>query len=311
MQVFLETERLALRRFTMADAGSLVSLDADPDVMRFVTGGIPTSREEIENEILPAFLGYHQRYEDFGFWAAIEKATGEFLGWFHFRPRQDAAPGEVELGYRLRKSAWGKGYATEGSRALIRKGFTEFGVQRVVAEAMAVNQASRRVMQKAGLKLVRTFHQPWPFPIDGDQFGVVEYALDKTVSVFAAWPVHPARMWLFSWRVLAGSTCVSPLDITSGRRLCGSFRLECVVKEPVCAAVCGPFSAQPRAPLGAPQRRQQAAVHIARVVAFHHAVYMQAVRGGSDLAIEELREQRTDGGQALRAHIAVEAEHDH
>jgi len=64
-------------------------------------------------------------------------------------------------------------------RALIRKGFTESGVQRVVAEAMAVNQASRRVMEKSGLKLVRTFHQPWPYPIDGDQFGV-EYALDQT-----------------------------------------------------------------------------------------------------------------------------------
>ena len=180
MQVFLETDRLVLRQFTMADADNLVNLDADPDVMRFVTGGIPTSREEIQDEFLPAFLGYYQRYQGYGFWAAIEKATGEFLGWFHFRPRVDAAPGEVELGYRLRKSAWGKGYATEGSRALIRKGFTEYGVQRVVAEAMAVNQASRRVMEKAGLTLVRTFHQPWPYPIDGDQFGGVEYALDKT-----------------------------------------------------------------------------------------------------------------------------------
>jgi RimJ/RimL family protein N-acetyltransferase len=80
VQVFLETERLVLRRFTMADAGDLVNLDADPDVMRFVTGGVPSSREEIENEFLPAFLGYYQRYEGFGFWAAIEKASGEFLG---------------------------------------------------------------------------------------------------------------------------------------------------------------------------------------------------------------------------------------
>jgi len=180
MQVFLETPRLVLRRFTVADADNLVSLDADPDVMRFVTGGVPTSRDEIQNEVLPAFLGYYQRYEGFGFWAAVEKATGEFLGWFHLRPRPDAAPGEVELGYRLRKSAWGKGYATEGSRALIGKGFSEFGVQRVVAEAMAVNTASRRVMEKAGLRLVRTFHQPWPYPIEGSQFGDVEYALDKT-----------------------------------------------------------------------------------------------------------------------------------
>ncbi len=179
MEIFLETERLILRRFTMVDAGELVSLDADPAVMRFITGGIPTSREDIENEFLPAFLGYYQRYQGFGFWAAIEKATGEFLGWFHFRPRSDAPPGEVELGYRLRTSAWGQGYATEGSRALIRKGFTEYGVERVTAETMAVNQASRRVMEKAGLHLVRAFHQPWPFPIDGDEFGDVEYALDK------------------------------------------------------------------------------------------------------------------------------------
>ena len=179
MQVFLETDRLVLRQFTMADADNLVNLDADPDVMRFVTGGIPTSREEIENEFLPAFLGYYQRYEGYGFWAAIEKATGEFLGWFHFRPGEDAAPGEVELGYRLRRSAWGKGYATEGSRALIRKGFTEFGVQRVTAEAAAANTASRRVMEKAGLTLVRTFREPWPDSAGGPEVEAVEYALRK------------------------------------------------------------------------------------------------------------------------------------
>jgi RimJ/RimL family protein N-acetyltransferase len=180
MQVFLETQRLVLRRFSVADADNLVSLDADPDVMRFVPGGTSTSREEIEDEYLPAFLGYYRRYEGYGFWAVIEKATGDFLGWFHFRPGKDAAPGEVELGYRLRKSAWGRGYATEGSRALIRKGFTEFGVQRVVAEAMAVNQASRRVMEKAGLTLVRTFHQKPLHPDDGGHPEVVEYALDKS-----------------------------------------------------------------------------------------------------------------------------------
>jgi RimJ/RimL family protein N-acetyltransferase len=179
MQVFLETQRLVLRRFRMNDVDNLVNLDADPDVMRFITGGVPTSRDEIENEVLPAFLGYYERYQGYGFWAVIEKGTGEFLGWFHFRPRQGAAAGEVELGYRLRTSAWGKGYATEGSRALIGKGFTELGVQRVTAEAMAVNTASRRVMEKAGLRLVRAFHQPWPYPIDGHQFGDVEYALDK------------------------------------------------------------------------------------------------------------------------------------
>jgi RimJ/RimL family protein N-acetyltransferase len=179
MQVFCETQRLVLRRFTMADVDNLVRLDADPDVMHFITGGLPTAREEIEKEILPAFLAYYERFEGYGFWAAIEKPTGQFLGWFHFRPREGASPDEAELGYRLRRSACGKGYATEGSRVLIRKGFTEFGVRRVVAETMAVNVASRRVMEQAGLTLVRSFHRPWPYPIEGDDPGDVEYALNR------------------------------------------------------------------------------------------------------------------------------------
>src|SRR6266566_8176644 len=185
MQVFLETQRLVLRRFTMADVDNLVSLDADPDVMHFVTGGMPTARDEIENELLPGFLDYYEQFEGYGFWAAIEKATGEFLGWFHFRPREEAGPDEAEVGYRLRKSAWGKGYATEGSRALISKGFADFGVQRVTAEAMAANIASRRVMDKAGLTLVRTFSQPLPGAAGGHPVEAVEYALNK-----ADWEQH-------------------------------------------------------------------------------------------------------------------------
>ena len=179
MDVFLETDRLVLRRLTMADVDNLVDLDGDPDVMHFITGGRPTPRDEILREDLPAFLDYYQRFAGYGFWAAIEKSTGDFLGWFHFRPQEGRPPDEVELGYRLRQSAWGKGYATEGSRALIRKGFTEFGVQRVIAETMAVHVASQRVMEKAGLSLTRTFHQPWPYPIEGDEHGDVEYALTK------------------------------------------------------------------------------------------------------------------------------------
>ena len=179
MQVYLETERLVLRRFTEADADNLFELEGDPEVMRFLTGGRPTPREVIRTETLPRFLHYYERLEGFGFWAVIEKVTGEFLGWFEFRPPEGGGPGEVELGYRLRRSAWGKGYATEGSRALIRKGFTELGVRRVVAETMAVNTASRRVMKKAGLRLVRTFYRSWPEPIEGAEQGEVEYALRK------------------------------------------------------------------------------------------------------------------------------------
>jgi RimJ/RimL family protein N-acetyltransferase len=114
MQVFLETDRLVLRQFTMADAGNLVSLDADPDVMRFVTGGIPTSREEIQDEVLPAFLGYYQRYEGYGFWAAIEKATGEFLA--------GSISGHVQMPLRARSNS-GTGCASQpGARDMPPRG---------------------------------------------------------------------------------------------------------------------------------------------------------------------------------------------
>jgi RimJ/RimL family protein N-acetyltransferase len=180
MRVFLQTERLTLRQFASSDVDNLVSLDADPEVMRFITGGRPTPREEVVGEIIPAFLDYYRRYEGFGFWAAQPRSTGEFLGWFHLRPGKNNPPGEVELGYRLHKSAWGHGYATEGSRALIDKAFTDLGVRRVYAETMVVNTASRRVMEKSGLRYVRTFHQDWPQPIPGDEHGDVEYALTLT-----------------------------------------------------------------------------------------------------------------------------------
>ena len=157
MRVYLETERLMLRWLTEADVDNLFALDGDPAVMRFLSGGTLTPREVIAREILPRFLGYYARYDGYGVWAAIEKGSGDFLGWFSFHPHDDGDPGEVALGYRLRRAAWGKGYATEGAHALIRKGFTELGAERVIATTYQDNLASRRVMEKAGLTLARTF----------------------------------------------------------------------------------------------------------------------------------------------------------
>lgn len=176
---YLTTERLVLREFTERDVENLVELDADPEVMHFITGGQPTPREDVEQVILPRWLRYYAESPGLGFWAAEEKATGQFLGWFHFRPGEGHPPDEPELGYRLHRSAWGKGYATEGCRALIDKGFAEHGVRRVLAETMVVHTASRRVMEKSGLRLVRVFHADWPYRIPGDEHGDVEYALDR------------------------------------------------------------------------------------------------------------------------------------
>ena len=181
MDVLLETERLLLRRFTADDVDLLVELDSDPEVMRYLTGGVPTSREQIEHEFLPSIFEHYERSPGFGYWAAIERATDEFVGWFHLRPPRGSGSEVAELGYRLRRSASGKGYATEGSVALVRKAFTELGVERVVACTMAVNTASRSVMEKAGLVHVRTFHESWPDPIPGTEHGEVEYELMKDV----------------------------------------------------------------------------------------------------------------------------------
>lgn len=179
MQVSLETERLVLRPFTAADADNLFELDSDPAVMRFINGGQPTPRAEVEEEDLPWFIEYGERFNGYGFWAAIEKSTGAFLGWFLFRPPEDGRFDEPELGYRLRRPAWGKGYATEGSQALIQMGFTELDVRRVVAFALVDNHSSQRVMEKAGLSYARVFRHKWPDRFDGVEQEVVEYALSK------------------------------------------------------------------------------------------------------------------------------------
>jgi len=181
MHVFLETERLILRRFTENDADALYELYDDPAVMKYLNGGQPADRTEIVTLDLPAFLGYYERFPGYGFWAAIEKSTGDFLGWFHFRPRPEDPPDEPELGYRLHRKAWGKGYGTEGSAALLAKGFTELGVRRVSAFTMTVNERSRRVMEKLGMKFIRTFFEEFPEHerAEGSEHGEVEYGITR------------------------------------------------------------------------------------------------------------------------------------
>jgi RimJ/RimL family protein N-acetyltransferase len=176
MDIYLETERLVLRRFTAGDVDLLVDLDSDPEVMRYLTGE-PTPREEIEQKVLPEILARYETHPRLGTFAAHEKTSGQFLGWFGLQPT--SAAGTVDVGYRLNRSAWGQGYATEGTRALIHLAFGELGMERVVADTMAVNTKSRRVMAKAGLRFVRIFHVHFDDPLPGTEYGEVEYAIDR------------------------------------------------------------------------------------------------------------------------------------
>lgn len=170
--VILRTERFWLRQLTMADVDNLFALDSDPEVMRYLPEDEPT-RANIEQAVMPYLLAEYDRSPGLGLWAAIEHGSGEFLGWMCLRTTKGHEPDDVELGYRLRRAVWGKGLATEGSRALITYGFDVVGVARVWAETHEANKASQRVMAKAGLRFERTF------PHDGDENGGVEYALTR------------------------------------------------------------------------------------------------------------------------------------
>jgi RimJ/RimL family protein N-acetyltransferase len=188
--VVLRTPRLVLRQFTAADEDNLVELNSDPEVMRYLTDGIPTPREEIRDRVIPFHLAAYGRPGGLGTWAA-ETPDGEFLGWFHFRPGHDAGNAGAELGYRLRRAHWGSGYATEGSLALIERGFTALGVERAYARTLSGNAASRRVMEKCGLRLVRTAPYAGPWPVEGAGLVEVEYALTRAEWEAARTAVPP------------------------------------------------------------------------------------------------------------------------
>jgi len=164
----LETERLRLRGFTDtgADARLLFELDSDPEVMRFIGPfGMPTI-DAYRERIRTVWLPYYASRPTSGIWAAIETATDQFVGWCFVRPATDYkfaaeagwfCPTEIELGYRLRRAAWGQGLATEASAALVRLAFTDPSVTAVVAAALTPNRASTRVMEKVGMSRVREF----------------------------------------------------------------------------------------------------------------------------------------------------------
>ena len=157
--ILLETERLRFRRFEPADIDRLVELDSDPEVMKYITYGQPTPRERYEREIIPRWLSFQETMPLLGYWAAESRAGGDVLGWFHLRPDRFDVD-EQELGYRLRRDAWGQGLATEGGRALVAYGFERAGAEKISARTLAANAGSRRVMAKCGLVFECDFVYP-------------------------------------------------------------------------------------------------------------------------------------------------------
>ncbi|MGD1917991.1 MAG: GNAT family N-acetyltransferase [Pleurocapsa sp.] len=151
---------------TFDDLDNLVTIDRNPEVMRFINGGIATSSKAIAEEFLPYVMSYYDKSKSMGFWAIVEKQSKEFLGWIFLRPEADfellqqldlAEKDAVELGYRIRQQSWNRGYTTEVAKALIDKSFAETQANKINAWALIENKGSIRVMEKAGLKLQQEY----------------------------------------------------------------------------------------------------------------------------------------------------------
>lgn len=182
MKVVLETERLLLRHFTESDANALLHMESEPDVLRYVGRKPLVDVDAYRNKIQSHFLPYYDKPGGYGAWAIVEKASGEVVGGCSLRPGLDSnsgpemgyGPNDVELGYGLRKSSWGSGYATEIVGALVRRAFTELGTVSLVACVTVGNVASVRVLEKAGLRRVGK-----PICLPGEEEPSVKYALTK------------------------------------------------------------------------------------------------------------------------------------
>jgi len=181
VSTYLQTERVTLRPFGADGADLLIELNSDPEVMRYLSGGEPTEPELIRTGAIPSILAGYDRWSgSFGLFAAYETASDAFIGWFCLRPDRDGPLDEAELGYRLRQAAWGKGYATEVSSALLTKAFTELEVRTVWGETMSLNLASQRVMEKVGMTGVEDVPTPEDMmAVEGAELGGYRYEITR------------------------------------------------------------------------------------------------------------------------------------
>jgi RimJ/RimL family protein N-acetyltransferase len=144
----IQTCRLYLRVFELADLDALAKVNSDPEVMRHTGDGNTISREETEKR-LHAYLE-HWRQHGFGLRAAIHKSNHALVGFCGLQ--FVAGTQEIEVGFRLAKQYWGQGLATEAARAVLRHGFEVLCLERIIGLAHPANVASQRVLQKSGLK---------------------------------------------------------------------------------------------------------------------------------------------------------------
>ncbi|MEZ5924047.1 MAG: GNAT family N-acetyltransferase [Hyphomicrobiaceae bacterium] len=166
------TERLRLRPVQPADRDALHRMEQDPEVMRYLNGGVPTPLVPADPQSSAYLMPRGAEPEVM---AVIERDTGTLAGWIALFVEGE----EAELGYRFYRSAWGQGYATEAAKAVISDAFARRDVTRIVALTMAVNTNSRRVMEKLGMRHAETCFPNFSEPIPGAEHGEVKYVLER------------------------------------------------------------------------------------------------------------------------------------
>jgi RimJ/RimL family protein N-acetyltransferase len=177
-QQTLHTGRIALVPLADEHLEFEVELDADPEVMRYLTGRASTPEQ--------VAVAHRRRLgaavDGLGYWIGF--VEGEPVGWWTIEPPRQpneahAVGRQAELGYRLLRPHWRNGLGSEGARELVRHGFADLHLDRIFAETMAVNTASRTTMASVGLRHVRTFHPHFDHPLPGSEHGEVEYAITR------------------------------------------------------------------------------------------------------------------------------------
>jgi len=151
MKDVLETARLILREINEDDFDDLYRMNSDPLIMKYVGDGSTRNLEQMIKE-LEILISHYSRKPGLGIWATILKGSNTFVGASGL-VYYDNTP-EIEIGYRMLKEHWNKGYATEASIGLLKYGFKKMGLRMIVSSAHVENVASRRVMEKIGMRHV-------------------------------------------------------------------------------------------------------------------------------------------------------------
>ena len=143
------SSRLLIRNWSSADLGPFAAMNADPKVMAY----FPAKLSRSESDAMVERIKADMRVNGFGFWAVEERSSGDFIGLVGLsRPRfnTDFTPC-VEIGWRLTRESWGRGYATEAASKALDIGFAEHELSEIVSFTVPQNRRSRRVMEKLGM----------------------------------------------------------------------------------------------------------------------------------------------------------------